>query len=363
MNMRDPLPVRSYAEANHALAEAFGRYLVARGLSAKTLRAYCESVAEFIASVESENVIDADRAAIRRYQSGLLARGLSENTLLLRTYALRAFFGFLSVAGLTRGHNPTLLLSYRKIPRRLQRVLTVKEVEKLIAAAEKPVEAAIVEMLYSTGVRVSELVNLRFEDVDFANRVIRVKNGKGGKDRIVLFGSKAADALRRYLGERKPEFLFEVQPGLGTVHRNRTAGWNGSFTDKDEHRTKSRYIGKISALPTPEDAMRVFKELLEKEPGFQPGSARPYTAEGIRQVISRMAARAGIGRVHPHALRRAFATHMLEDDADLRVIQELMGHVNLSTTMIYTNLSTVKLKEIYDRCHPHAKGDEDAEKN
>jgi integrase/recombinase XerD len=357
--MGDPLPVRSYAEANRALAEAFDRYQVARGQSANTLRAYHEAVAEFITSLESESVIEADRTAIRKYQSELLGRGIHESTLRLRTQALRTFFKFLNVAGLTKGHDPTLLLSYRKLPRRLQRVLTVKEVEKLIAAAEKPVEAAIVEILYSTGVRVSELVSLRFEDVDFGGRVIRVKHGKGDKDRIVLFGSKAADALRRYLDGRKQTFLFEVPPGLGTVHKCGKY-WYGSFYDRDRRRQQVCRLGKISNLPDPEGALRAFRRLLKKETGFRSRRPRPYSARHIRTIISGLAARAGIGHVHPHALRRAFATHMLEGGADLRVIQELLGHVNLSTTMIYTSLSAAKLKEIHDRCHPHAKGDENA---
>jgi integrase/recombinase XerD len=362
--MGDPLPVRSYAEANRALAEAFDRYQVARGQSANTLRAYHESVAEFVSFLESESVLEADRAAIRRYQSALLERGVHENSLRLRTFALRSFFKFLRVAGLTKGHDPTLLLAHRKLPGRLPRALTVAEVEKLIGAAESPVEAAIVETLYATGVRVSELCSLRFEDVDFGGRVIRVKNGKGGKDRIVLFGSKATDALRRYLGDRKPKFLFEVLPGLGSVHKN-SGRWLGSFADKDGRRGrrgKVLHIGKISDLPSPEDAMCVFKRLLKKEPGFRPGQSRPYAARGIRRIISALAARAGIGHVHPHALRRAFATHLLEGGADLRVVQELLGHVSLSTTQIYTTLSVAKLKEIHDRCHPHAKDANNAEK-
>jgi site-specific recombinase XerD len=354
-------PIRSYARANRKLAEAFDRYQIARGLSANTLRAYRESVAEFIASLESGSVIEADRTAIRLYQSALLERGLSEHTIRLRTCALRAFFNFLQVAGLTKGHNPTLLLSNRKLPSRVPRVLTISEVEKLIRAARTPAEAAIVEVLYGTGVRVSELCALRFEDVDFAGRVIRVKHGKGDKDRIVLFGSKAADALRRYLQGRKPEFLFEVPPGRGSVHKN-SGRWLGVFADRDRHRGKAISLGKISDLPDAEAAMRVFKRLLREEPGFRPGLPHPYAPRGIRWLISRLAARAGIGDVYPHALRRAFATHMLERGADLRVIQELMGHVNLSTTTIYTSLSAAHLKEVHDRCHPHAKEADNAEK-
>jgi integrase/recombinase XerD len=360
-------PICSYVESNRMLAEAFDRYQMARGQSANTLRAYHESVAEFLASLGSESVLEADRKAIRLYQSALMERGLCASTISLRTAALRAFFKFLAVTGLTRGQNPTLLLSHRKLPRRLPRVLTVAEVEKLIAAAQSPVEAAIVEVLYATGVRVSELCALRFENVDFGERVIRVKKGKGGRDRDVLFGSKAADALRRYLDRRKPKFLFEVLPGVGKVYRignGRPNGkrkyWMGVFVDKVEHRPKTRYIGKVSDLPTSEDAMRAFRRLLEEEPGFRPALPRPYSARGIRQIISALAARAGIGHVHPHQLRRAFAVHLLEGGADLRVIQELMGHSLLSTTSIYTSLSAVNLKEIHTRCHPHAKGAENA---
>jgi site-specific recombinase XerD len=215
-------------------------------------------------------------------------------------------------------------------------------------------------------VRVSELVNLRLADVDFTAKAspysARVKIGKGGKDRVVLMGEKAMHALRRYLfltpKTHQTEFLFESRPGLGTVHLQ-GEHWVGSYWDKNERRAKSQYLGKVSNLPAPEDAMRVLNEFLEKVPGFRPGPATPYTARGIRHLISRLAARAGIGHVHPHALRRAFATHLLEGGADLRVIQELMGHINLTTTMIYTSLSVANLKEIHTRCHPHAKGAED----
>jgi integrase/recombinase XerD len=394
--------VRSYARANRKLAESFDRYQIARGQSANTLRSYHESVAEFLTSLGAESVIEADRTAIRIYQSALLERGLSEHTIRLRTVALRAFFKFLSVAGLTRGHNPTLLLSYRKLPGRVPRVLTISEVEKLIAAAKSPVETAIVETLYATGVRVSELCALRFEDVDFAGRVIRVKNGKGGKDRIVLFGSNAADALRRYLDGRKPEFLFEVQARTGVFFR-RGHVWFGCFCDNRKQRTVR--LGKIQDSHSPDienvkalrasgipwrkiaqrtglskqkawrichnpdlyrclserEAVEKFERLKAGAQGFQPGPARPYSPRGIRWLISRLAARAGIGDVYPHSLRRAFATHMLEGGADLRVIQELMGHVNLSTTMIYTSLSAAKLKEVHDRCHPHAKEKQNVE--
>jgi site-specific recombinase XerD len=363
-------PVRSYACSNLKLAEAFDRYQMARGQSATTLRAYHEAVAEFVASLGSESAVEADRTAIRRYQTALLERGVHENTIRLRTGALRQFFKFLAASGLTRGLNPTLLLSYRKVPSRVPRVLTIAEVKKLISAAERPVEAAIVEVLYATGVRVSELVNLRLADVDFSAKVspysLRVKNGKGGKDRVVMMGEKAMHALRRYLflttKPHQTEFLFEVAPGLGTVHKNRDH-WVGGFAEKTGCRVSTLYIGKISALPSPEDAMRVLRQLLEKEPGFRPGPARPYTTKGIRLMVGRLAARAGIGHTHPHALRRALATHMLESGADLRCIQELLGHVNLTTTMRYTSLSPAKLKEVYDHSHPHAKEAENAEEN
>lgn len=285
----------SFADRNRDLAAAFERYMVSRGWSPKTRRAYRDTVGRLLAMLGSRSALSVCRADIRELQSAMLERGLSANSLLIHTYALRAFYKFLRMAELIR-IDPTLRLDIRRAPSRLPRLLTVEEVERLIAACETPFQRAIVEVLYATGVRISELVNLRLEQVDFQGEVMTVRKGKGNKDRIVPFGSNAGAALCIYLGERSEGFVFEH-------------------------------------------------------------SGKPYSGGYIRKLLYRVAKRAGVSGVHPHAFRRAAATHMLQHGADLRAVQEFGGWEKLSTVQLYTNLQCEDLRRVYERAHPHAKGE------
>ena len=356
--VRTAVPIRSFAKSNQELAAAYDRYLLARGFTSSTRRSYRSSVLEFVASLDSTSAVQADHLEIRQFLGELMDRGVGSVTIQRHTASLRCFFRFLQLGGLRR-NDPTLLLPHRKIPTRLPRVLTIDEVDRLIAAAKNPLEAAIVEFFYSTGVRVSELVAMRLEDVNFATGVARVKNGKGGKDRIVLFGRKADAALRRMIKWRPPKagFLFEAPSRLGhmLVHNG---SWYGAFYDKSLN-TNSRHfrqvrLGRVSDLPTHPQARQVFDRILAASPSYKPRPARPYAAGVIERMVRRIGIRAGIGHVHPHALRRAFASHMLDRGADLRAIQDLLGHESVKTTQKYTWLSDAKLKEVHTRCHPTA---------
>jgi len=351
-------PARSFAQANQELAEAFQRYMQARGFKPATLVSYGKSVRELVEFLGAKSLAEADRVKIRELLGRMYRRGLDPNTIRRHTASLRCFFKFVHLTGLTR-HDPTLAISHRKLPGRIPRVLTVKEIERLIAAAKSPLETAVAEFLYGTGVRVSELVAMRLEDVDFATGVARVKKGKGGKDRIVLFGRKADAALRRLIERQPPEagFLFEARRHTGFL-KVANGSWHGVFYDKAVQRWIR--IGAVSDLPTRVDARRAFDRILAVTSGYKPKPPRAFTDRAIRNMIARMGVRAGIGKVYPHALRRAFATHMLEGGADLRVVQELLGHEKLSTTCIYTMLSAANLKAIHERCHPTA-GGRDAE--
>lgn len=310
-----------------------------------------------VESLGSASIVGADRLEIRKFLGKLLDRGVGSNTIRRHTASLRCFFRFLQLSGLRR-NDPTLKLPYRKLPGRLPRVLTIDEVDRLIAAARSPLEGAVAEFLYATGVRVSELTALRLENIDFATGVARVKKGKGGKDRIVLFGRKADAALRRMIEWRPPKagFLFESPARLGhmLVHHG---SWIGRFYDKSVtagcHCREVR-IGRVSDLPTHPQAQRVFDRILAATPSYKPLPARPYAGGVIQRMIRQMGIRAGIGRVHPHALRRAFASHMLEGGADLRAIQDLLGHEKVTSTALYTLLSDKNLKEVHTRCHPMA---------
>jgi site-specific recombinase XerD len=351
------VPVKSYARANQELAAAFGRYLQIRGFRPSTQLAYGKSVRWLVKSLGSASIVGADRLEIRKFLGELLDRGVGSNTIRRHTASLRCFFRFLKLGGLRRG-DPTLALPYRKLPGRLPRVLTIEEVDRLIAAGNSPLETAIAEFLYSTGVRLSELVTMRLEDVNFATGVARVKKGKGGKDRIVLFGSWADAALRRMIEWRPPEagFLFEAPARLGHMSV-RSGSWIGWFYDKSvktSPHTRRVWIGRVSDIPTYTQARRVFDRILAATPNYKPLPARPYAGGVIQRMIRQMGIRAGIGRVHPHALRRAFASHMLEGGADLRAIQDLLGHEKVTSTALYTLLSDKNLKEVHTRCHPMA---------
>ena len=289
------LPVLSYADGNKELARAFDRYLEARGLRPATRQTYGRTMRELLAFLGSRSIAEADRTLLRQFLGTLCNRGMDPNGIRRHTCGLRAFFKFVQLTRLTP-HNPTMMLAHRKLAHRVQRVLTRSEVDRLIAAAETSLELAVLEWLYATGVRVSELVSMRLEDVDFAAGVARVKKGKGGKDRIVLFGSKADAALRNLIESRPPAtgFLFEAPAYCGSISKYRISRngktysyWHGAYYDA-EHFQRGVCVGTVSAFPTRSDARRAFDKILATAPGYHPRAPRPYTDRAIRMMVRRI---------------------------------------------------------------------------
>jgi len=315
---------RSYAEANLELIAAFERYLIARGMAPQTISHYHSDLLPLLESLGECSIAVVDRPGIRAHLAKLQARELSPATIARHLNALRAFFKFLRLTGLAV-HDPMILVRGYKQGSRKPVVLTIAEVERLIAAARIPLERAIAEVLYATGVRVSELVSLQLADIDWAGRSIRVEKGKGGKSRYVLFGKYAETAMLDYL---KPA---EGEPVIESSYRSAEGAWVS-------YRLRKHASGMLFESP-------------RERHGELPG---PYSAARIRQIVALIAHRAGLSHVHPHALRRAMASHMLESGADIRYIQELLGHDRINTTCIYATLSVGKLAEIYARCFPHA---------
>jgi site-specific recombinase XerD len=346
--------VRSYARANQELVAAFVRYLQARGFAPGTQKEYGYGVARFVESLRATSAIEASRIDVRMFLNGMCERGLSPSNISKYTFGLRAFYKSLRFAGLAH-QGPMIAIANRKLPRRIPRVLTVEEIEKLIVAASNPFERAVIEVLYSTGLRVSELVSMRLRNVDIAEHKMLVKKGKGGKDRYVLFGRHAAKAITDYWRWRpSKEFLFEAPARGGRVFRY-GAAWHGCcYVDRVDRKFS---VGKIRDLPSIEDARRQFDRIASKIPGFQPVPQRPYQARSINLLVQRLGHRAKLGHVHPHALRRAMACHLLQNGANLRVIQDLLGHERIATTQLYTYLSVGDLKKIHRRCHPHERGE------
>ena len=271
--------------SNAQLIERFDKWLLVCGFSPNTRTGYVRTVRNFATHLDERFLIFATAVDIRGFLAARLSCGISRVTIQHTVWNLRSFFDFLHLGGLVQ-RNPARDVSSGKAPRRLPRVLSVEDVERLIAAARSHRDRAVIELLYATGCRVSELRTLRVEDVDLVAQSILVRRGKGGKDRLVLYGRKAAAALETHSGGRRSGPIFKL---------SRAALWS---------------------------------------------------------IVRRVAQGAGLEGVHPHTLRHSFATHLLERGADLRCIQELLGHTSLSTTQKYTHLQIESLRRTLEHFHP-----------
>ena len=257
-------------------------------------------------SLEPEQITPA---LMRRFLSHLSSCGLSRNSLLRKIAAWRSFFRFLCREGVLKDH-PLRKIASPKRQMRLPRVLYQAEAKRLVEAPEAadPLrlrDRAMLEVLYASGIRISEVVGLDIGDVDPSGGYLRVL-GKGGRERIVPLGRYAVRALQAYLQRGRPRLLKRSSGDFETALFLNNSG------------------GRISP-------------------------------RGVRNIVKSYAAKVGLeGRVSPHTLRHSFATHLLDGGADLRVVQGLLGHARLSTTQIYTHLSKERLKRVYEKTHPRA---------
>lgn len=313
----------SIAEANDALAQQIRRfetYLVSeRRSSERTVTTYLRALEELHAFLAKEDLpLDATRinvVALRAWLASMFAAS-SSATLARKIATVRSFYRFLMRKGLTK-ESPAAALKTPRVKRTLPRFLTVDEAFRVVEAPkddrarDEPLrvrDAAMLELLYGAGLRVSELAGLRLRDVEA--RTVRVL-GKGGKERIAPFGGAAERALDAYLAVR-PQLR---SPRTGEQHAD------------------ALFLGRFGTK---------------------------LTARQVQNIVQRYGALgAGRGDLHPHALRHSCATHLLDAGADLRSIQELLGHASLSTTQRYTHVSVDRLMEVYDRAHPMAHDDEE----
>ena len=275
-------------------------------LAPRTVEAYRRDLTA-VASALGKPVGGASTDDIERHLADLRAQGLAATTIARRAAAIRSFFRHQNLLG-ARADNPAAELDLPRRTRRLPRTLSPGEAERLIDAAQGTTprahrDHALVELLYGAGLRVSEAVGLERGGVDLDERFVRVL-GKGGKERVVPIGRQAADALRRYLAHGRPHLDRRHRPEL-----------------------------------------------------FLNAKGGPLTRAGAFLILRRLAGKAGLDpeRVHPHLLRHSFATHLLEGGADLRSVQELLGHADLATTELYTHVSDRRRREAYFGAHPHAR--------
>ncbi|MFA6599725.1 MAG: tyrosine recombinase XerC [Candidatus Omnitrophota bacterium] len=287
--------------------KAFLEFLSAeKEASGHTTKNYHVDLREFCETLGAKEVAEIGPLDIRAFLAVLKERAYSKSSISRKLACLRSFFKYLVRENVLKA-SPAAHIASPKRDKRLPRFLDLNEVTSLLEAPSKQNwkekrDKAILETLYSSGLRVSELVGLNHDDLDVFSGLVRVR-GKGKKERIVPMGGVALQAIAQYLETKPP---------------------------RDEN----------GAL---------------KKPLFVNRRGGRLTDRSVRRMILKYSKRIGLGKeVSPHMLRHSFATHMLDRGADLRSVQELLGHENLSTTQIYTHVTTKRLKEAYDAAHPRA---------
>jgi integrase/recombinase XerC len=355
--------------ARHAL-EAFVAHLRdERGLSAHTVAAYRRDVIQFLQFAGRAGVIDpgqVDPLLLRRFLALQRTRGLAASSIARKAAALRSGFRFLARRGLV-ADDPAAGLGVPRGPKRLPVVLKPRQVDRLLAgpAPVDPVgrrDRAILELLYATGIRVGELCGLRLGDVDLAADTVLVL-GKGAKQRLVPFGEPARAALLDYLVGARSAML----PAPGPAARTTRVGNARAERDRSQGRTAkpatpaNRSSAARSDTVAGPGSAAAPGSTAERDPGadrealFFNRRGRPMTQRDVRGMLERYRVEAGIpAGTSPHTLRHSFATHLLEGGADLRAVQELLGHVALTTTQTYTHVSNERLRRVYEQAHPRA---------
>ena len=270
---------------------------IEKGLSENTIEAYKNDLSvffDFCAQRGASDIDKIERSDINSYILNLREKKYSPSSVVRKVASLRGFFKWFC-ANDYGVKNPAQTLEQPKLPKRLPKVMTVDELNTILNSDLNKEESLIVELLYGCGLRVSELVNLKINDIDVNSKYIKCY-GKGSKERIVPFGEKAKSALKKYLKNRE---VIMLKNNL-----------------KD-----SKYI-------------------------FIRGNGKRITRQDVYNFIRKQGERIH-KHISPHTLRHSFATHLLENGADLRVVQELLGHSDVSTTQLYTHITKKRLKEVY----------------
>ncbi len=330
------------------MIEEFIRHIsLEKNLSDHTIRNYLSDISQFneyLQEVFKKNVLSpedlrkVDHVTIRSFLSSLYEKGLSKSSVARKVSAIRTFFNYMCREG-TLVNNPGKMVSTPKRGKTLPKFLSVDEADRLMGT---PVgndsmsirDRAILETFYSAGLRIGEIVAINLEDMNLSDGLIKVK-GKGRKERIVPVGRKAIEAIKEYLANLPPP-LNPLPQGEG------------------ELRSISLFPPPLTGGGEGEGERKAFSG--EKGyPLFLNKYGRRITTRSVHRIVEKYKNLSGLWDITPHSLRHSFATHLLEGGADLRSVQEMLGHANLSTTQRYTHVSMDKLMEVYDKAHPRGK--------
>lgn len=303
----------------HAAIDAFLRYReTVKKDSANTLRAYSVDLGQFAAYLAHQGDLSPASVTVshvRGFVAHLMGHNYARTSVARKLSAVKAFFVWAKRTGLV-AENPARSVRPPKLARVLPKTLSVNEVERILAAPDESPQGlrdrALLELLYASGIRIGEAAALSLADLDLEAGEIRVRQGKGRKDRVALIGEPAAVALRRYLTEGRPAL-------------------------------------QASHTPSKRDDQALFLNKYGER----------LSVRGMRRIVEQYgAAVCDRVRVTPHVFRHSFATHLLDGGADLRTVQELLGHAGIATTQIYTHVSASRLKSEHARTHPRAKDEE-----
>ena len=338
---------------NGELTNRFSRWLGVQGYSSCVLYKYPRTVRQFTKFMGQTNILKVTHFDVQEFLAESAGLGKTPKAIRDQLYALRVFFDFLNLGGLIKWVPPRQV-KMRPLKRHVPKVLTEAQLRKVFVAAKTERERALVELLYGTGCRTGELQTMRIENIDFNQRRIRV-SGKSGI-RVLLFTATAAKALRTYLGARETGFVFVDQKPLQRIRPQRSpngqwhCNWK-TYDDKGRHvLTKSGFIAAREKLGY-RDAVAYFSNLAKNDRLLRPLGLRPLSHSAIQLAVHKIGLRAGI-RINPYSFRHTFATHLLDNGADLRVIQELLGHNSIRSTQVYAHVSKKQLQRTFDQCHP-----------
>ena len=303
------------------MQELFNKYVnyleAERNASPYTVRNYTTDLLDFfhfLRAKEINSLKEVDKHVLRDYLSHLMEQGFVKASIARKLSAIRSFYRYLLREEII-STNPVATTSSPKLDRRLPSFLTIEEMGRLLKAPDLSTplgqrDLALMELLYASGLRISELANLNVEQVNLDSGEIRIW-GKGSKERVVLIGKPAANALNAYLNEGRPKLL-------------------------GKRKTNALFVNRYG---------------------------QRLTERRVQRILGKYASIAGIDkRVHPHMLRHTFATHLLDGGADLRVVQELLGHASLSSTQIYTHVTKAQARKVYLSAHPMAQKDNELKK-
>ncbi len=280
----------------HYISQYMEYLEIERGLSPNTIMAYRSdlySLSDFLQQFSFEDISQIQRMHLNLYIKNLYDLKYTPRSITREIASIKGFFKWLSTNDILK-HNPALSIEQPKLPKRLPKVLSMNEITELLKTKMSLLDSAVLELLYAAGLRVSELADIQYNNIDLKTKYVRCF-GKGSKERIVPIGAKACSALKKYFNER--DYILK------------------------KYNLSSKYC-------------------------FIKENGKKLTRQDVYNFIH------GLGKnvnkdISPHTIRHSFATHLLENGADLRVVQELLGHSDVSTTQLYTHISKKRLKDIY----------------